>query len=540
MDDLILKRIGGLIAAHSGIYVREQDYQALADKVWKRIKILGLKSLEDYYSLLWKELESGVVTVPKPNSDLFTFSQKSEWQDLYTILTINESYFFRDKNQFKLLTEKLLPEILDQKQAQAKSKWSQDDSVSGESKPSLRIWSAGCSTGEELYSLAIVLEEMNFPWHQWNTLLIGTDISKAAIETAQKGIYSKWSFRQVPPAIQQKYFYNHHQLFQVNDSIRRKVKFICGNLLKDTFPKPGTDLYDIDLILCRNVFIYLDSHAIGTIIQKFHKTLSKQGYLITGHTELYGQDISRFQVMSFPESVIYRQRNCPVPAPAMLNPTEQTSQFSLTSVTSQRKSCKDPRSSKPSLSSAPLGSVTSAASSLRSARRSRGDQCDEWGTALKEAEHLLKREAYDQAILSAEKIFSAFPQCDAAVKIAAHAYANVGSHEEAKSLCKRVLKRHPLSVDMYYLLAQIAEEQNELEITKNYLRKIIYLDSSFVRAYLDLASIYEREKQPDKTKKMQAYALNLLGKLPGDAVLDAHLGTTVAEWKKHLESQNLS
>ena len=73
---------------------------------------------------------------------------------------------------------------------------------------------------------------MDFPWHQWNTLLLGTDISKTAIDTAQKGIYGKWSFRQVPPDLQRKYFYNHHNLFQVNDKLRRKVKFAYGNLFK--------------------------------------------------------------------------------------------------------------------------------------------------------------------------------------------------------------------------------------------------------------------------------------------------------------------
>lgn len=241
MEDLILKRIGGLIAAHSGIYVREQDYHNLADKLWKRAKILGLKSLEDYYSLLWKELESSVNAPFRPTSDSLNSLQRSEWQELYSILTVNESYFFRDKNQFQLLTKKLLPEILAQKQSQAQSKSQDKDSLTVEARPSLRIWSAGCSTGEELYSLAIVLEEMDFPWHQWNTLLLGTDISKTAIDTAQKGIYGKWSFRQVPPDLQRKYFYNHHNLFQVNDKLRRKVKFAYGNLLKDTYPQPGSD-----------------------------------------------------------------------------------------------------------------------------------------------------------------------------------------------------------------------------------------------------------------------------------------------------------
>jgi chemotaxis protein methyltransferase CheR len=381
---------------------------------------------------------------------------------------------------------------------------------------------------------------MNFPWQQWNTLLVGTDISKTAIETAQKGIYGKWSFRQVSPELQQKYFYNHHNLFQVNEKIRRKVKFLCGNLLKDTYPRPGGDLFDFDLILCRNVFIYLDSHAIGTIIQKFHDSLNSQGYLMTGHTELYGQDTSRFQVISFPESVVYRQRNWATAVSSVL-PTggdrvESNTQVKVPSVLPRRTIAQHNLASRANLlKSASVVPIISTARPGQRAQQSPQTQPNDWQTALKEAEQLLHQEAYDKAIYSAEKIFAAYPHCDAAVKVAAHAYANIGSHEEAKSLCQRVLKRQPLSVDMYYLLAQIAEEQNQLDMTKDYLRKIIYLDSSFVRAYLDLASIYEREKQPEKMKKMKAYALVLLDKLAPDTILDTHTGTTAQQWKEHLQ-----
>jgi chemotaxis protein methyltransferase CheR len=129
MEDLILKRIGGLIAAHSGIYVREQDYKTLAEKLWKRTKSIGLKSLEDYYSLLWKELEAGVDTSFRPTPVGVVAPQRSEWQELYSVLTVNESYFFRDKNQFHLLTHKLLPEILAQKQSQVQGSYQDKDSL---------------------------------------------------------------------------------------------------------------------------------------------------------------------------------------------------------------------------------------------------------------------------------------------------------------------------------------------------------------------------------------------------------------------------
>jgi chemotaxis protein methyltransferase CheR len=538
MEDLILKRIGGLIAAHSGIQVREQDYRNLSDKLWKRIKILGLQSLEDYYTLLWQELEAGVDAVLKPDGANGVTFKRTEWEELYSIVTINESYFFRDKNQFQLLANKLLPEIIQHKQSLSQLKTGETESNYGARKPSLRIWSAGCSTGEELYSIAMMLEELNFPWQQWDTLLIGTDISKTAIEAAQKGMYSQWSFRQIPATLRNQYFHNHHHLFQINDSIRQKVKFVHGNLLKDIFPKSGGDLDNIDLILCRNVFIYLDSHAIGKIIHKFYDTLSHQGYLITGHTELYSQDTSQFQVISFPESVIYRRRNWSGIMPSALAPKVSTSKVQLPSVTPTKALLveKIPLEDT-NIRSTASTSARAVANLSKVSHQTSIKSSDQLTTALQEAERLLQQKANENAILKAEKIFAAYPQCDAAVKIAAHACANLGRYDEAKSLCQRVIQRHPLSVDMYYLLAQIAEEQNESEITKNYLRKIIYLDPNFVKAYLDLAGIYEREKQPDKTKKMQAYALTLLDKLPADTVLDAHTGTTVAEWKNHLNRQ---
>lgn len=540
MDDLILKQISALIATHSGIQIREQDFKGLADKLWKRARALGLFSLNGYYQVLMRDLgRSG----PEGGSD------RTEWQELYAILTINESYFFRDKNQYQLLREKILPNIIDRNRLAY-------DTNSGPAgngaKPKLRIWSAGCSTGEELYSIAIVLEELQFPWDQWDVLLVGTDISRPAIDSARKGLYGSWSFRQVPTHIQQKYFLPHHQLFKLSDSLRQRVTFQYGNLLQDPFPSQVNRLFDIDLILCRNVFIYLDSQSISQIINKFHQTLVPHGYLITGHTELYAQDTTRFQVLSFPESIAYQKllnagslpRHLPVTSPsfpqtaACLLPPKPASDPKPNSKQTHHRSTKS--SGRPPLRpSPPLPDVSAARpwNPINPSLSKTASQDNLLEQAIQEAEALLRQEAYASAIERAERIYTTHPQCDAAYKIAAHAYANIGGYDRAKQLCQQVLQRQPLNVDMYYLLAQIAEDQNELEITKNYLRKIIYLDSNFVKAYLDLATIYEREKQPEKTQKMQSHALDILAKLPPDTVLDIHSGTTVAQWKEHLQKK---
>ena len=537
MDDAsILQQISRLIATHSGIQVRDQDYKALSEKLWRRAKALGVSSLNGYYQRLVQELsqENSPALVNPGNLGQ---SGLSEWQELYAILTINESYFFRDKNQYRLLKETLLPGLIQRKRLEADTQGM---------RPRLRIWSAGCSTGEELYSIAIVLDELQFPWQQWDVMLIGTDLSQTAINNARKGLYGSWSFRQVPPAIQQRYFHPRQQLFQISDDLRQRVVFQYGNLLQDPFPNQASRLYEMDLILCRNVFIYLDERAISQIIDKFYQALIPDGYMVTGHTELYAQDTTQFHLISFPESIVYQKqihRQTPPPAATGVS-------FSGSSSTGASAAAPSPPPAPTNAARRPPAARYPARPAARpnANRETTPTSPRPWNplnpgidknlaAALQEAETLLKQEAYTSAIERAKEISRAYPHCEGAYRITAHAYANMGRYDQAKQLCQQVLQRQPMNVDIYYLLAQIAEDQNELDIAKTYLRKIIYLDHGFVKAYLDLATIYERERQPEKTRKMRSHALDLLAKLPPDTVLDTHNGTTAGQWRDHLQKQ---
>ncbi|WP_083887007.1 CheR family methyltransferase [Nodosilinea nodulosa] len=483
MDELILRRISSLIRCNSGMHIREQDYASLAEKVRHRANSLKLTSLADYHTYLLKELEQDTGSSTGIADGM---SHRSEWQELYSILTINESYFFRDSNQFKLLTEQILPEIISREQANSSFK------------PRLRIWSAGCSTGEELYSIAIALDELNFPWDRWDALLIGTDISQAAIDSARQGNYSNWSFRQMPAALQQKYFSTHRQSHQICDRLQQRVVFQRGNLLNDPYPSLVSGLYDLDLILCRNVFIYLNSQAIGQIIAKFHQSLVPQGYFLSGHTELYSQDTSQFETLSFPESVVYKKQSQRELSP----PIPKAAQATTISLFTPQRSPRSGRTKDlPQPSPSPKSRVAS-------------NPNHNLAKVLHEAEVLLAQKAYTSAIQQAETILKTYSQCDTARKIAARAYANIGQHEQAMRLCLDVIRVQPFSIDMYYLLAQIAEEKNDLETAKSYLKKIIYLDANFVDAYLDLASIYERQEQSERSRKVHDQALTLMASLP--------------------------
>lgn len=172
-------------------------------------------------------------------------------------LTINVSEFFRNNNHWEVLRREILPELV-------------------RKRGSLRTWSAGCSTGEEPYSLAIMLKEY-FPG-KFDRVL-ATDIDTEAIEKAKNGLYSAKALQQVSDRLLKKYFERQGQYFHLKDEIKRLVKFQKHDLLKDAFPA------DLDLVLCRNVVIYFTEQAKDRLYRKFVEALRPGGVLFIGSTE---------------------------------------------------------------------------------------------------------------------------------------------------------------------------------------------------------------------------------------------------------------
>jgi chemotaxis protein methyltransferase CheR len=261
-----------LIAQQTGLEIRERDQAGLSEKIFVRMKALNIFFPEEYYQLLGYN----------------TIQSYQEWQKLVLLLTNLESYFFRDQEQFNLLRDRILPELI-QRQEHNKT---------------LRICSAGCSTGEEPLSLAILLKELIPDPEQWNLMILGVDINQDALKKAKQGIYTPWSLRSIDPEIMQRYFLHSNNQYYLDLQIRQMVKFKYINLVKDSFNEHN-EMKNIDLIICRNVFIYFEASAIAKVLGKFNQILQPSGYLITGHTELCGQDLSYFETKLFPESLVY-------------------------------------------------------------------------------------------------------------------------------------------------------------------------------------------------------------------------------------------
>ncbi|HIK48672.1 CheR family methyltransferase, partial [Thermosynechococcus sp. M55_K2018_012] len=295
MNDQLLEQFINLIRQQTGISIRVQDKPYLVRKLISRCRALGYQDPSQYLALL---------------ANSYSSNCQQEWQHLADLITTGESYFFRDQGQMTVLRECLLPDLIARHQ--------QDRT--------LQILSAGCSTGEEAYSLAILLKELLPDATGWQIRVVGYDLSQGAIAKAKAGVYGRWSFRGLDSSLQKRYFQATGQGWEVVPSLREWVRFRCLNLLAPT----EYDLLpaSVDLIVCRNVFIYFDSGAIQQILQTFISLLRPQGYLLTGHTELQGQEVSPLQVISFPESVVYQLGNgtsgSPVPPTPPLTLQQET------------------------------------------------------------------------------------------------------------------------------------------------------------------------------------------------------------------------
>lgn len=212
------------------------------------------------------------------------------WQMLLNALTIGETYFFRDPAHFRLLRSHILPELLQRRRQQGQK--------------ALNIWSVGCATGEEPYSVAMVLRELLPDLPDWMTRLVATDINAYALDTARKGVYRRWAFR-LPSThdsdFQGQYFNPAEAGVQLKPFIRKMVTFRHGNLLS------GAPLPQLDVILCRNVLIYFKHNQVEIAENILFDALAPGGWLILGQSEATRFWRERWITHLFPGAAIYQK-----------------------------------------------------------------------------------------------------------------------------------------------------------------------------------------------------------------------------------------
>ena len=213
--------------------------------------------------------------------------QKDEFQEMFNRITINETSFFRNQPQLDVLEKRVLPQLLEARKSSKR----------------LRLWSAACSTGEEPYTLAMMLHRtLGLRLPDWRIEILATDISERCLLAAQKGAYSSFSFRSVDPLIQQRYFKQEGNLYHLNDDIKQMVNFELHNL-RDTLAAKRHGQWDV--ILCRNVMIYFDDDMKKRVVQMFYDQLATDGTLFIGHSENLRSLNIPFHQMPIPQSFAY-------------------------------------------------------------------------------------------------------------------------------------------------------------------------------------------------------------------------------------------
>jgi len=276
LPDDVFRLLRDFIHDYCGIFFDDGSKFLVERRLNRRLEQHQLKTFEEYYHFL-----------------RYDRRREEELAVLVDNLTTNETYFFRESAQLTAFTEEILPELRERNAARR----------------SLRIWSAGCSTGEEPYTIAILLLESGDWWRDWQVDILGSDINQRVLHTARKGVYKKGSHRATPPGMLTKYFVDEGKGdYRIADSVRDLVSFSSVNLLD---PYKTSLIRDLDIIFCRNVIIYFDREAKKKVIASFHDKLREGGFLLLGHSESLINISTAFTLRTLRNDMVYQRPERP-------------------------------------------------------------------------------------------------------------------------------------------------------------------------------------------------------------------------------------
>jgi chemotaxis protein methyltransferase CheR len=272
MTDEEFRLIRDLIYSHCGLYFDNDSRYLLEKRLGRRLPLHQLSGYKDYYHFL-----------------KYNRGKELELSDIMDVLTTNETYFFREAFQLKAFTDEILPELVAEKEKRGER--------------SLRIWSAGCSTGEEPYTIAMLLLELGC-CKGWRVEIIGTDISHRVLHQARKAVYGKSAFRATDEAYIGRFFQEQDGSFKIADEVKELVTISHLNL----FDQNRLALFGkMDVIFCRNVIIYFDQIAKKKVIEVFYRSLREGGYLLLGHSESLMNISTAFALRHLRNDMVYQK-----------------------------------------------------------------------------------------------------------------------------------------------------------------------------------------------------------------------------------------
>jgi chemotaxis protein methyltransferase CheR len=390
--DPAFSRLKEFIIQATGLHYFQDKDGDLSDRISKRLSAVSVNDCATYL----EQLKSGT-------------AGECELDELITELTIGETYFFRHTEQFDALRNIVLPQLIERNRDTRR----------------LRIWSAGCSSGAEPYSIAILLREhFEHLIAGWDVKIIGTDINKDFLSRAQSGLFEEWAFRGTSPDIRSRCFSQSGKSWQIGREFRERVSFQYHNLITHPYPSALHNLFDFDLILCRNVVIYFSHDNFRELVARLERCLVPDGWLLVGHSEPHLEVFRSFRTISVPGAILYQRSETAAPPPTVFNLPPLPAMEWTHAVLAE-----------PQLPPAPLAAVAEKSGGLDAVR----------------------------------------------------GLMNSGDWPAAAKCCNDELSRDSISIDAHFLNALILEHLGQHADSEQALRKVIFLDRNFVLAHYYLA-----------------------------------------------------
>lgn len=273
MSDKTFDDLRMFIYDKCGIYFTDSKKYLLEGRIAKRLIALKLPTFESYLAFLKNDI------------------LRKELDNLFETITINETYFYRAQQQFEAFEKILIPEII------------QNKIKKGETRPTFRIWSAASSSGEEAYTLALIIHEnLRLKYPNVTFQILASDIDKNVLDSARDATYKDYAIRNVPQAQLDKYFVKKDNTYQLKNDIKKYVKFSQLNLFDSEAMRKVTSC---DIIFCANVLIYFDTKAKQKVVSNLYNSLNKGGYLFIGYSESLHGISKAFKLIHLPKAMAY-------------------------------------------------------------------------------------------------------------------------------------------------------------------------------------------------------------------------------------------
>ncbi|MFA7383923.1 MAG: CheR family methyltransferase [Desulfurivibrionaceae bacterium] len=466
-DDL-LARFSDFVAAYTGLHFPRKQWRALARGMACAAREFGFEDTEA--CLRW------IMTSPLSREQIEILARH---------LTVGETYFLREKRGLEIFEEEIVPEVIRTRQGDERH---------------LRIWCAGCSTGEEPFSVAIILKAMGAALQDWNISILGTDINPQALGRGAEGVYGEWSFRSPPHDFRDKYFRRTGEgRFEIIPQIRKMVSFSYLNLAEDVYPSLLNNTNAMDVIFCRNVLMYFTPDRARMVVERLHRSLVDGGWLVVSPCEASQFLFSQFKAVNFSDAILYRKESAgaggqgavprdrgsaesgqfvPIPLPAGIRfpPPPLRAQIPRPPSPDSRPSFSASRSLPP----------------------------------YEEALVLYERGCYPEAEEKLAAFLTANREDAEATVLQCRICANQGKLAEALGLLEQAIGVDRLKAGLHYLRAMILQEQGATDEAVASLKRALYLDQDLVLAHFSLGNLALRQGKIKEARKHFANTLSLL------------------------------